>query len=72
MLVSHRFSTVRNADRIHVLEAGRLIESGTHEELVALGGQYAQMYAIQARAFADRRVDGGEGGIRTPEPGRPD
>ena len=53
MLVSHRFSTVRGADRIHIMDEGRLVESGTHDELVSLGGRYAQMYAVQARAFRE-------------------
>lgn len=51
VLVSHRFSTVRTADRIHIFDGGQVIESGTHEELVALGGRYAQMYEVQARAY---------------------
>ena len=44
-------STVRTAARIHIFDQGRIIESGTHEELVALGGRYAQMYEVQARAY---------------------
>jgi ATP-binding cassette subfamily B protein len=52
VLISHRFSTVRNADHIHIMENGRIVESGTHEELVALGGRYARMYEVQARAYA--------------------
>ena len=51
LLVSHRFSTVRMADLIVVLEGARLVEVGTHAELVARGGQYAQLYAIQAAAY---------------------
>jgi ATP-binding cassette subfamily B protein len=51
ILVSHRFSTVRMADRIVVLDGARLVESGTHEELISKGGQYAQLYAIQAAAY---------------------
>ena len=51
ILVSHRFSTVRMADLIVVLDGARLAESGTHEELVGRGGQYAQLYAIQAAAY---------------------
>ena len=49
--ISHRFSTVRMADRILVLEQGRLIEHGTHEELVLLGGQYAELFELQAAGY---------------------
>ena len=51
MLVSHRFSTVRMADRIVVLDGARVVEDGTHEELVARGGPYAELYGIQAAAY---------------------
>jgi ATP-binding cassette subfamily B protein len=51
ILVSHRFSTVRMADLIVVLDAARLVEVGSHEELMARGGQYAELYAIQAAAY---------------------
>ncbi|MCU0692118.1 MAG: ATP-binding cassette domain-containing protein, partial [Polyangiaceae bacterium] len=51
LLISHRFSTVRMADRIAVLEHGRITEQGTHAELVALGGTYAKLYELQARGF---------------------
>ncbi len=51
ILISHRFSTVRHADRICVLEHGRVIELGTHEELMALGGRYHTMFDLQARRF---------------------
>ncbi len=51
LLVSHRFSTVRMADRICVLEQGRIVEQGTHDELVRLGGTYAGMYELQARSY---------------------
>jgi len=51
ILVSHRFSTVRMADLIVVLDGARLVESGTHEALIARGGQYAQLYGIQAAAY---------------------
>jgi ATP-binding cassette subfamily B protein len=67
-LVSHRFATVRLADKICVLDAGRIIEQGTHAELVAAGGPYSRMFALQSAPFqvspspldADRgRVDRG-------------
>jgi ATP-binding cassette subfamily B protein len=51
ILVSHRFSTVRMADLIVVLDAARLVEVGSHEELMARGGPYAELYAIQAAAY---------------------
>jgi len=51
ILVSHRFSTVRMADLIVVLDGARLVEVGTHEDLMAKGGQYAELYSIQAAAY---------------------
>jgi ATP-binding cassette, subfamily B, bacterial len=51
ILVSHRFSTVRMADFIVVLDGSRVVESGTHEELMAKAGQYAELYGIQAAAY---------------------
>jgi ATP-binding cassette, subfamily B, bacterial len=51
VLVSHRFSTVRMADLIVVLDGARLVEVGTHEELMARGGQYSELYGIQAAAY---------------------
>ena len=51
ILVSHRFSTVRMADLIVVLDGARVVETGTHEELIAKAGQYADLYAIQAAAY---------------------
>jgi ATP-binding cassette subfamily B protein len=53
ILISHRFSTVRHADRICVLEHGRAIELGTHDELMALGGRYRTMFDLQAQRFAE-------------------
>jgi ATP-binding cassette subfamily B protein len=51
ILVSHRFSTVRMADRIVVLDGARVAEAGTHDELMGSGGTYAQLYAIQSAAY---------------------
>jgi len=55
LLVSHRFSTVRMADLIVVLDGARVIEVGRHEELVAKGGSYAELYGIQAAAYRTER-----------------
>jgi len=52
ILISHRFSTVRHADRICVLEHGTVVELGTHTELMALGGRYRTMFELQAQRFA--------------------
>lgn len=51
IVISHRFSTVRRADRIVVIEQGRVCEMGSHDELVALGGRYAEMFNLQASRF---------------------
>jgi ATP-binding cassette, subfamily B, bacterial len=51
ILISHRFSTVRHADRICVLEHGRVVELGSHDELMALGGRYRTMFDLQAQRF---------------------
>ena len=51
ILVSHRFSTVRHADRICVLEHGKVVELGSHDELIALGGRYRTMFELQASRF---------------------
>ena len=52
ILISHRFSTVRHADRICVLEHGRVVELGTHDELMAINGRYRTMFDLQAQRFA--------------------
>ncbi|MGA3058286.1 MAG: ABC transporter ATP-binding protein [Candidatus Limnocylindrales bacterium] len=57
LLISHRFSSVRHADRIAVLEHGHVIEQGSHEELVTLGGRYAELFCLQAERFVDEDVD---------------
>jgi len=53
VVIAHRLSTVRHAHRIHVLEAGRIIETGTHEELVAHGGLYAALWRVQTGEATD-------------------
>lgn len=66
IVISHRFSTVRRADRIVVLQDGRITEDGSHAELVAAGGQYAHLFQMQAQRYtegaqgASATVDGGE------------
>ncbi|MHC5721588.1 MAG: hypothetical protein ACYTX0_58615, partial [Nostoc sp.] len=51
LLISHRFSTVRMADKILVIEDGEVIEQGTHEELLHLGGRYAKLFLLQAAGY---------------------
>jgi ATP-binding cassette, subfamily B, bacterial len=51
VLISHRFSTVRMADRILVLEGGRLLEAGSHAALMARGGRYAELFTLQAEGY---------------------
>jgi ABC-type multidrug transport system fused ATPase/permease subunit len=58
ILISHRFSTVRHADRICVLEHGRVVELGSHDELMAQGGRYRTMFELQAQRFTDPDEEG--------------
>jgi ATP-binding cassette subfamily B protein len=51
LLISHRFSSVRTADRIYVPQHGRVTEHGTHEELMASAGHYAHLFTLQASAY---------------------
>ncbi|PZG17752.1 ABC transporter ATP-binding protein [Micromonospora craterilacus] len=60
LVISHRFSTVRRADHIAVLERGRVVEYGDHDGLLASGGRYAEMFALQARHFVDLAGGGAE------------
>jgi len=53
VVIAHRLSTVIDADLIHVIDGGRVVESGTHAELIRRGGVYARLYALQ---FADQAV----------------
>ena len=53
LLISHRFSTVRMADRIIYLADGRIQEEGSHADLMALGGQYAHLYGLQSASYLD-------------------
>jgi ATP-binding cassette subfamily B protein len=51
VLISHRFSTARLADRIIVLEKGKILEAGTHQELMANNGRYAELFSLQAAGY---------------------
>ena len=55
--ISHRFSTVRRADRIVFLEQGQLVDEGTHAELMALGGRYARLFRMQASAYTGEDIE---------------
>ena len=68
-VIAHRLSTIRSADQILVLEAGRIVERGTHSELLALNGRYRQLYDKQYKFETDRFINPGED--FTPEPEKP-
>ncbi|MFC7306537.1 ATP-binding cassette domain-containing protein [Streptomyces monticola] len=73
ILITHRLASVRHADLVHVLDAGRLVESGTPEELLNSGGVYAELYALQASQFAEGAPGRGAPGREVPgreAPGR--
>jgi ATP-binding cassette subfamily B protein len=55
VLISHRFANVRSADRIHVLADGKITESGSHDQLMDLGGRYAELFTLQASTYRDQR-----------------
>jgi ATP-binding cassette, subfamily B, bacterial len=57
VLISHRFSSVRSADRIYVLHEGRVVEEGSHQELMERDGLYAELFTLQARAYVDRPAE---------------
>lgn len=59
LLITHRLASVRHADRIYVLDGGRVIEEGDHEHLMSLGGLYAELYELQASAYRQARSDVG-------------
>ncbi|GAA4130361.1 ABC transporter ATP-binding protein [Actinomadura keratinilytica] len=59
LLITHRLASVRHADRIYVLDGGRVIEEGDHEHLMSLGGLYAELYELQASAYRQARFDVG-------------
>jgi ATP-binding cassette, subfamily B, bacterial len=54
VVVSHRFSTVASADRIYVLDGGRIVEHGTHDALLTAGGTYARLFNLQASSYIGR------------------
>jgi len=58
-IISHRLSTIRNAHRIVVLAAGRIVEAGTHDELLARGGEYTKLYSVYLQEDTTARAEEG-------------
>jgi ATP-binding cassette, subfamily B, bacterial len=69
LLITHRLASVRRADRIYVLDRGRVVESGGHDQLLAAGGLYAELYTLQSSAYQDRN-DASQTRRNTPFVGR--
>lgn len=66
LLISHRFSTVRMADRIYVLDDGRVVESGSHEQLMEADGKYARLFRLQAAPYREDETPSPPGGLWRP------
>jgi len=67
-VIAHRLSTIRKADQILVIEEGRIVERGTHEELYAMGGRYFDLYTRQHGLETNLFLAPGEGDVVPPEP----
>jgi ATP-binding cassette, subfamily B, bacterial len=68
LLISHRYNTVRDADHIYVLDHGRVIEHGNHDQLIAAAGVYAELFTLQAAAYTDQRSPNGHYDATTAAP----